>query len=290
MPMIRQSQQPLSAREFNATYSDQVVAIVEGMEMQDPKVSESTPDAKIGGLTSHPNFNRNTVNARSKGVETSKGPRNGAENVEEETAGGIYEHENNQSDDVKMNDTSLPKFRNEMTMDNTKTHQDSGVGRGYEGVADGHVHEMRDAKVDSLTQGSGEKTVNGQTHPAAAAAAAAATSPSTPTLFQSKPSQAAQSYLAWLYQRQTRSPTAQPVYPECIAIGKRLGRPPHKVYDEVLYHWGLETDSRHGEWHRQNRLKVLGEDPRFDEERMGFWNAWMKRGRETWNIPIRGRG
>jgi hypothetical protein len=79
------------------------------------------------------------------------------------------------------------------------------------------------------------------------------------------------SYLAWLYHRKTRFPTAFPVYAECIAIGKHLGRSPHKSYDEILYHWGLETDSKYGLWYRQHRLEVLGEDPMFPDETLGFW-------------------
>ncbi|KAF1937387.1 hypothetical protein EJ02DRAFT_458773 [Clathrospora elynae] len=82
------------------------------------------------------------------------------------------------------------------------------------------------------------------------------------------------SYLAWLQQRQKRFPTAHPHYPECIAIGKRLSRSPHYVYEDVLYHWGLETDSVYGAWHRQHRLQVLGEDPCPDEETVGLWAAW----------------
>jgi hypothetical protein len=81
--------------------------------------------------------------------------------------------------------------------------------------------------------------------------------------------QSVQSYLAWLHQRQTRFPIAKPNYSECVALGKRLGRPALHVCDEIMYRWGLETDSRSGDWYKQNRLQVLGEDPRFDEERIG---------------------
>jgi hypothetical protein len=42
------------------------------------------------------------------------------------------------------------------------------------------------------------------------------------------------------------------------------------VYDEVLFHWGLETDSRFGEWYRELGLEVLGEDPLFDKNLSGF--------------------
>jgi hypothetical protein len=88
----------------------------------------------------------------------------------------------------------------------------------------------------------------------------------------------AQSYLAWLNQRQTRFPIAAPNYSECVSIAGKLERPPGYVYDEILHHWGFETDSRWGEWYRQNRSMVLGEDPRFDDETMGKWEAWLKEG------------
>jgi hypothetical protein len=74
------------------------------------------------------------------------------------------------------------------------------------------------------------------------------------------------SYLAWLQQRKVRFPKVHPHYAECIAPGKRFGRAPRLVYDEVLFHWGLETDSRFGEWHREHRLEILGEDPLFGED------------------------
>jgi hypothetical protein len=47
-----------------------------------------------------------------------------------------------------------------------------------------------------------------------------------------------------------------------------------------LYHWNLEAHSLEGEWYRTHRLEFLGEDPRFDEETMGRWEAWLKAGRE----------
>ena len=77
--------------------------------------------------------------------------------------------------------------------------------------------------------------------------------------------QSAASYLAWLRQRDTRWPTVWPNFPECVAIGKKLGKPTSKVFEEILYHWLLETDGRRGEWHKEHRLEVLGEDPLFDE-------------------------
>jgi hypothetical protein len=76
---------------------------------------------------------------------------------------------------------------------------------------------------------------------------------------------AALSYLAWLHQRGVRFPDAYPRFAECIALGKQFGRIPRLVYDEVLFHWGLETDSKFGKWYRENRLEVLGDDPIFGE-------------------------
>lgn len=90
----------------------------------------------------------------------------------------------------------------------------------------------------------------------------------------------AQAYLAWLQHRLERSPTVPPNRPECVRVAKKLGRPSPAVHDDVLHYWGLETDSRRGEWFRQNRLHTLGEDPRFDSENMGFWEAWLKQGRD----------
>jgi hypothetical protein len=90
--------------------------------------------------------------------------------------------------------------------------------------------------------------------------------------------QSATSYLAWLRQRRTRFPSARPVYPECVAIGKLLGRSPHKTYDEILYHWGLEIDSKYGAWYRQRRHEVLGEDPIFPDELLDFLGAPVKEG------------
>jgi hypothetical protein len=99
--------------------------------------------------------------------------------------------------------------------------------------------------------------------------------------FQSVPQkQSARSYLAWLHQRQTRFPTAAPNSSECIAIAKKLERLHAHVYDEILYHWGLETSSEWGGWYKKNRQQALGEDPRFDEETMGKWEAWLKEDKE----------
>lgn len=83
------------------------------------------------------------------------------------------------------------------------------------------------------------------------------------------PGPSAISYLLWLQQRQTRFPTMQPLWPECVALGQRLGRSSHKVFDEVLYHWGLETESQRGEYNRTHRLEVLRHDLVFFEH--GGW-------------------
>jgi hypothetical protein len=92
--------------------------------------------------------------------------------------------------------------------------------------------------------------------------------------------QSVQSYLAWLHHRRTRYPTVVPNSSECVLIAKKLDRLPAHVYDEILYHWGFETSSVWGDWYKQNRLNVLGEDPRFDEEKIGWWQAWLKEGRD----------
>jgi hypothetical protein len=96
-----------------------------------------------------------------------------------------------------------------------------------------------------------------------------------------RPVQSAQSYLAWLRRRRVRFPSVPPNASECALIAKELGRHRSELYDEVLWHWGLETDSKWGDWHKQNRLKVLGEDPRFDDEKMGRWQSWLKEGRDA---------
>lgn len=90
----------------------------------------------------------------------------------------------------------------------------------------------------------------------------------------------ARAYLAWLDHRQARYPTVKPNRPECVLVAKKLSRPFPAVHDDVLLYWGLETDSRRGEWYKQNRLHTLGEDPRFDSENMSFWEAWLKQGRD----------
>jgi hypothetical protein len=72
------------------------------------------------------------------------------------------------------------------------------------------------------------------------------------------------SYLAWLRKRKVRFPNAFPRHAECIVLGEHFGRPARMVYDEILFHWGLETDSKFGKWHREHRLVVLGEDPLFE--------------------------
>jgi hypothetical protein len=92
--------------------------------------------------------------------------------------------------------------------------------------------------------------------------------------------QSVRSYLAWLHHRQTRFPIAVPNRSECVMIAKKLGRPPGYVYDEILYRWGFETDSRWGKWYKQNRLLVLGKDPKFGEEIVGKWEAWLQEGRD----------
>jgi hypothetical protein len=92
--------------------------------------------------------------------------------------------------------------------------------------------------------------------------------------------QSAQSYLAWLHHRQSRFPTAAPNSSKCIVLAEKLGMLSVQIYDDVLCRRGFETDSRFGEWYRQNRLGVLGEDPRFDDEVMGRWEAWLKHGRD----------
>jgi len=88
----------------------------------------------------------------------------------------------------------------------------------------------------------------------------------------------ARSYLAWLHHRQTRFPNVEPKRAEFAIIAERLGRVRHHVFQEAMYHWGLETGNDRSEWYKQNRLEVLGEDPRFDEETMGWWAAWVKKG------------
>jgi hypothetical protein len=89
----------------------------------------------------------------------------------------------------------------------------------------------------------------------------------------------ARSYLAWLHHRQERFPTAAPRYAEFVIIAQKLSRAPPRVFDDAMYHWGFETGER-VEWYKQNRLELLGEDPRFDEEKMGKFGAWMKVGRD----------
>jgi hypothetical protein len=91
--------------------------------------------------------------------------------------------------------------------------------------------------------------------------------------------ESARSYLAWLHHRQTRFPTVVPNYSECILIAEKLDKHPAKVFDEALYHWGFENSGAGSEWYRQNRLTVLGEDPRFDSDGMGRWDAWLQQGR-----------
>jgi len=98
--------------------------------------------------------------------------------------------------------------------------------------------------------------------------------------FRLREERSVQSYLAWLQHRQTRFPTTPPNSSEVILVAEKLNRSEAKVYDEILYRWGLETNSKCGAWYRQNRLTVLGEDPRFDEETMGQWEAWVKEGRD----------
>lgn len=101
-----------------------------------------------------------------------------------------------------------------------------------------------------------------------------------PTPSQRPSPEIARSYLAWLNQRQARFPRAPPNYLECITVAKKLGRPTHKVFDEIVYYCGLENVGDQKEWYKQNRLALLGEDPRFDEETMGWWAAWLKQGRD----------
>lgn len=101
-----------------------------------------------------------------------------------------------------------------------------------------------------------------------------------PTHITSRNKQRAESYLAWLRHRQTRYPTAPPNMSECDALARRIGQSPWAFYDEVVYHWNLEAHSLEGEWYRTHRLEFLGKDPRFDEETMGRWEAWLKAGRE----------
>lgn len=87
--------------------------------------------------------------------------------------------------------------------------------------------------------------------------------------------QSAAAYLAWLRERQTRWPTVCPNRSECVVIATRLSRSKErvKVFDEILFHWLLETDSRRGSWYKGNRLQVLGEDPVFDEVGLGSWGG-----------------
>jgi hypothetical protein len=98
--------------------------------------------------------------------------------------------------------------------------------------------------------------------------------------FRVREKRSVQSYLAWLQHRQTRFPTAPPNSSEIILIAEQLNRPEATVYDDILYRWGFETNSKCGAWYKQNRLTVLGEDPRFDEDTMGKWEAWVKEGRD----------
>ncbi|KAL6712274.1 hypothetical protein ACN47E_000151 [Coniothyrium glycines] len=85
--------------------------------------------------------------------------------------------------------------------------------------------------------------------------------------------QSGASYLAWLDQRQVRYPTAPPNYSECVALGVRLKRSPHVIYDQVFLHWNLETDSQRGLWYKEHRLEVLGEDPKFNAVAKNLWRS-----------------
>jgi hypothetical protein len=75
----------------------------------------------------------------------------------------------------------------------------------------------------------------------------------------------ARCFLAWLRSRGKRFPTVPPNTSECAGLGLKLGVPKWRVYDVVLRHYLLETDSRRGQWHKEHRMQFLGEDPVFDE-------------------------
>lgn len=94
------------------------------------------------------------------------------------------------------------------------------------------------------------------------------------------PPPSAASYLAWLHHRQVRFPTAMPNSSECVLLAKKMGRSSASVYEDALYHWGLETDSRRGNCCKQNRLHLLGKDPVFESEHMGTWGAWLRQGKD----------
>jgi hypothetical protein len=87
----------------------------------------------------------------------------------------------------------------------------------------------------------------------------------SPLQNESKQALSARCYLAWLHNRRKRFPTVPPNSSECAGLATKLELPKWKVYDEVLRHYLLETDSRRGQWHKERRLELLGEDPVFEE-------------------------
>ncbi|KAF2830287.1 hypothetical protein CC86DRAFT_402332 [Ophiobolus disseminans] len=137
-------------------------------------------------------------------------------------------------------------------------------------------HDTSKAKDDSNESDNEDDSQHTTSSPIASPPPSIA--PSLPPHFP-KP-ESTRSYLAWLHHRQARFPTAAPNFPECILVAKKLGCHPSKVFDEVTYHWGFETGCDRSEWYKHNRLTVLGEDPRFDEEGVGRWRAWLELGRD----------
>jgi len=167
------------------------------------------------------------------------------------------------------------------------TDNDTSIRRDVKSAQPGSEHNawMQDIVLDARVAKDKESDqdddrANNHRHKPSSIIASSLASSATASSSHFPKGQSARSYLAWVHHRQTRFPTAAPNYAECILVAKKLGRHPAKVFDEVIYHWGFETGNERSEWYKQNRLELLGEDPRFDEETIGSWQAWLKEGRD----------
>jgi hypothetical protein len=69
-------------------------------------------------------------------------------------------------------------------------------------------------------------------------------------------------FLYWLDLRNTADPRGAPFWQEARLIARDLDRRAPDVFREISNHWNLEQGAG-GSRHRANRIKLLGEDPRY---------------------------
>jgi hypothetical protein len=92
-------------------------------------------------------------------------------------------------------------------------------------------------------------------------------------------------YLHWLEYRGNPFPTTRPMVSEATLIGRAVGRGSAWVHDEIMRAWACEQHSVRGEWYRENRVEVLGAEPKCTDQTRREWQAWAANGGKRFGVP-----